>query len=80
MTDFTITLQRSPTFADAECRRRLAAAYDIILAASRRAVARKAADDSNPSREAPSAVSTSDVSRCQHQFTPKLARAQVAEG
>jgi len=61
----------------AERRRRIGQVYKLLWEIGRR---KETADDSNPGREAPSAASTSDASRCQHQFTPELARAQVAKG
>lgn len=77
MAEYTVTLQRSPAITDAEARRRWAHVFRLLLQIAEE---RATADGDDPSREAPSAASTSDASRCQHQFTPKLARAQVAEG
>jgi len=45
MSEYVITLKRLPGLGDAEVRRRLAAAYNTIIAASRKALARKTADD-----------------------------------
>lgn len=53
---YVITLEHATDITDAEARRRLAAAYSIILAASRRALAEKAADGETLAGE-PSAAS-----------------------
>lgn len=75
----TIMTQRSPTITDAERTRCLAAAYRIILECTRRAQS-KTADREGLAGNTRTPASTSDASRCRHQLTPKLARAQVAEG
>lgn len=41
---YVVTMQRNPTITDADARRRLAAAYNVILAASRKALVERAAD------------------------------------
>lgn len=76
MPEYIVTLKRSPGLSNAELRARLGRVYRLLLEIARR---KETADGDDPGREAPSAASTSDTSRCQYQFTPKLARAQIAE-
>ena len=48
MTEFTVTMQRAPELSEAEKRRRISRAYDVILRAGRRARRSETADDDEP--------------------------------
>jgi len=54
MTEYAVTLQRSLTITDGECRRRLSAVYRIILQCARHA--RHSADGETVSRESPASA------------------------
>ena len=77
MSEYSITLERSPGLSDGEIRARLSRVYRLLLQLAEK---RATADGDSPGREAPSAVSTSDASRCRLECTMESARAQVAEG
>ena len=69
MAEYTVTMERAPNITDDEAGARLGRVYTLLLTLARRAEEMTTADGGDPGREAPSAASTGDASRCRLECT-----------